>query len=133
MYNKSIDTVLKEVSSDSINGLTKIEANNRLQKNGANKLLTKKPKTLLSIFFAQINDAMIYILIGAAIISAIMGEFSDSIIILIVIFINAIIGVVQESKAEKALSALKSLSTPKALVKRDGEIIEIPSEDVVIR
>ncbi|CUP21908.1 ATPase P [Clostridium baratii] len=132
MYNKSIETVIKEVSSDSINGLTKVEANNRLQKNGPNKLLTQKPKTLLSIFFAQINDAMIYILIGAAIISAIMGEYSDSIIILIVIFINAIIGVIQESKAEKALSALKSLSTPKALVKRDGEIIEIPSEDVVV-
>ncbi|MGL4572311.1 MAG: cation-translocating P-type ATPase [Clostridium sp.] len=132
MYNKSIDEVLKEVSSDSINGLTNNEAKERLQKNGPNKLLTKKPKTLISIFFAQINDAMIYILIGAAIISAIMGEYSDSIIILIVIFINAIIGVVQESKAEKALSALKSLSTPKALVKRDGEIIEIQSEDVVI-
>lgn len=132
MYNKNIDEVLKEVSSDSINGLTNNEAKERLQKNGPNKLLTKKPKTLISIFFAQINDAMIYILIGAAIISAIMGEYSDSIIILIVIFINAIIGVVQESKAEKALSALKSLSTPKALVKRDGEIIEIQSEDVVL-
>ena len=74
---------------------------------------------------------MIYILIAAAVISGIMGEISDSIIILIVILINATIGVVQESKAEKALEALKELSTPKALVKRNGELIEIPSEEVV--
>ncbi|MGG7097058.1 calcium-translocating P-type ATPase, PMCA-type [Clostridium sardiniense] len=132
MYNKSIDDVLKEFSTDKNKGLSEAEAKARLEKNGLNKLSSKKPKTLLSIFLAQINDAMIYILIGAAIISAIMGEYSDSIVILIVILINAIIGVVQESKAEKALSALKELSTPKALVKRNGEVIEIPSEEVVL-
>ncbi len=86
---------------------------------------------MVQLFLAQLNDAMIYILIAAAVISGIMGEISDSIIILIVIFINATIGVVQESKAEKALEALKQLSTPKALVKRNGELIEIPSEEVV--
>lgn len=132
MYDKSIDDVLKEFSTDKNKGLSEAEAKARLKKNGLNKLSSKKQKTLLSIFFAQINDAMIYILIGAAIISAIMGEYSDSIVILIVILINAVIGVVQESKAEKALAALKELSTPKALVKRDGEVIEIPSEEVVL-
>lgn len=132
MYNKSIDEVLKEFSTDENNGLSDREAKIRLEKNGPNKLSSKKPKTLLNIFFAQINDAMIYILIVAAIISAVMGEYSDAIVIIIVILINAIIGVAQESRAEKALSALKELSTPKALVKRNGEIIEIPSEEVVL-
>ena len=132
MYKKSIDSILKEFSTDKNNGLSDEEAKRRLEKNGPNKLSSKKPKTLFNIFLSQIKDAMIYILIGAAIISSLMGEYSDSIIILIVIFINAIIGVIQESKAEKALSALKQLSTPKALVKRDGNIIEIPSEEVVV-
>lgn len=74
---------------------------------------------------------MIYILIIAAIISAFLGEISDALIILLVIIINAVIGVIQESKAEKALDALKELSTPKALVKRDGSLKEILSEDIV--
>lgn len=131
-FNKSSDEAIKEFGSDPLNGLTSEEAKIRLEKNGENKLASKKKKTIISLFFAQLKDAMIYILVGAAIISGIMGEISDSIIILIVIFINAIIGVVQESKAEKALDALKQLSTPKALVKRDGELKEIPSEEVVV-
>ena len=90
MYDKSIDDVLKEFSTDKNNGLSDREAKIRLEKNGPNKLSSKKPKTLLNIFFAQINDAMIYILIVAAIISAIMGEYSDAIVIIIVILINEI-------------------------------------------
>lgn len=75
---------------------------------------------------------MIYILLVAAIISAFMHEYSDTIVILLVILINALIGVFQESKAEKSLEALKKLSTPKAIVKREGIIKEIPSEEVVV-
>ena len=131
-FNKNSLDVIKELNSDSLNGLTSEEAKIRLQKNGENKLASKKKKTLAQLFLAQLNDAMIYILIAAAIISGALGEISDSIIILIVILINATIGVVQESKAEKALEALKQLSTPKALVKRNGELIEIPSEEVVV-
>ena len=130
-FDKDSTDVIKELNSDSLNGLTSEEAKIRLQKNGENKLASKKKKTMVQLFLAQLNDAMIYILIAAAVISGIMGEISDSIIILIVILINATIGVVQESKAEKALEALKELSTPKALVKRNGELIEIPSEEVV--
>ena len=131
-FNKDSTEIIKEFNSDSLNGLTSEEAKIRLQKNGENKLASKKKKTIFQLFLAQLNDAMIYILIGAAVISGLMGEISDSIIILIVILINAIIGVVQESKAEKALEALKELSTPKALVKRNGELVEIPSEEVVV-
>ncbi|MDS0524628.1 calcium-translocating P-type ATPase, SERCA-type [Clostridium sp. SHJSY1] len=131
-FNKNPKDVITELSSHPIEGLSSSEAEKRLERDGKNKLAGKKKKTLFALFLSQINDAMIYILIGAAIIAGIMGEISDSIIILIVILINAIIGIVQESKAEKALEALKQLSTPKALVKRDGVLSEIPSEDVVV-
>lgn len=131
-FNKSPEEIVKELSSNVINGLSSSEAKARLEKKGLNKLQGKKKKSTFQLFLSQINDAMIYILIVAAIISAIVGEVSDAIIILIVIFVNAIIGVIQESKAEKALEALKNMSTPKALVKRDGSIIEIPSEEVVV-
>jgi len=131
-FNKRSEEIINELSSNLINGLSSSEAKSRLEKNGLNKLQGKKKKSLLQLFFSQINDVMIYILLIASIISAVVGEISDAIIILIVIFINAIIGVIQESKAEKALEALKSMSTPKALVKRDGNVIEIPSEEVVV-
>ncbi|MGG7057157.1 calcium-translocating P-type ATPase, PMCA-type [Clostridium nigeriense] len=131
-FNKRSEDIINELSSNLINGLSSSEAKSRLEKNGLNKLQGKKKKSLLQLFFSQINDVMIYILLIASIISAVVGEISDAIIILIVIFINAIIGVIQESKAEKALEALKSMSTPKALVRRDGNVIEIPSEEVVV-
>ncbi|NLK93666.1 MAG: calcium-translocating P-type ATPase, PMCA-type [Clostridiales bacterium] len=131
-FNKKIEEVLRELNSDSNTGLSSSEAESRLNSYGENKLAEKPKKSLIARFFSQINDAMIYILFGASIISFIMGEVSDSIIILVVVIINALIGLIQESKAEKALEALKNMSTPKAIVKRNGEIIEISSLDVVI-
>lgn len=130
-YKKSKNEILKELDVDEKNGLSSTEALRRLEKYGKNKLETKKKKTLFKQFLSQLKDVMIYILIIAAIISAFLGEISDALIILLVIVINAVIGVVQESKAEKALDALKELSTPKALVKRDGSLKEILSEDIV--
>lgn len=131
-FDEPIESILKKLNTNIETGLSENEAKSRLLKNGENKLKSKRKKTLIELFFAQINDVMIYILIIAAIISALVGEISDSIIILIVIILNAVIGVFQESKAEKALEALKALSTPKALVKRDGSLMEIPSEEVVL-
>lgn len=130
-FNKKTEDVLKEFSVNSITGLSSKEADARLEKYGPNKLASKKKKSLFQLFISQLKDVMIYILLGAAIFSFFIGEISDSIIILVVIFINAIIGVIQESKAEKALEALKNLSSPKAVVKRDGELKEISSEEVV--
>ncbi|MEG0296633.1 MAG: calcium-translocating P-type ATPase, PMCA-type [Clostridium sp.] len=131
-HKKTPQDTIKELNTDIINGLSSSEAKLRLEKNGPNKLTEKKKKSLLQLFFAQINDVMIYILIFAAALSAIVGEVSDAIIILIVILINAVIGLVQESKAEKALESLKKLSTPKAIVKRDGTLKEISSEELVV-
>ncbi|ELC8363439.1 calcium-transporting P-type ATPase, PMR1-type [Clostridium perfringens] len=130
-YKKSKNEILQELNVDEKNGLSSTEALRRLEKYGKNKLETKKKKTLFKQFLSQLKDVMIYILIIAAMISAFLGEISDALIILLVIIINAVIGVIQESKAEKALDALKELSTPKALVKRDGSLKEILSEDIV--
>lgn len=131
-FNEEAKEIEKKLSTNILNGLTKEEAEKRLIENGPNKLKGKKKKSVLMLLFEQINDPMIYILLVAAIISAIVGEVSDALIILLVIAINAIIGVFQESKAEKALEALKNMSTPKAVVKRDGEIFEIESSDIVV-
>lgn len=131
-FNKDFHDVIKELDTDITNGLSSEEVNIRLSKYGQNKLITKKKESLLSLFLSQLKNVMIYILFGAALISLVMNEISDSIIILIVILINSAIGVIQESKAEKALEELTKLSTPKALVKRNGEIIEIPCEQLVV-
>lgn len=131
-FKKKLEDVIQELNSNISFGLSCNEAKKRLLQYGENKLISQKKKTVLELFMEQLKDVMIYILFAAAIISFIMGEITDSVIILIVIFINAIIGVLQESKAEKALEELTKLSTPKALVRRDGEIIEIPSKEVVI-
>ncbi len=125
-------------NTDFENGLTKKEAEERLLKNGQNKLKEKKKKSILLIFLSQMNNPMIYVLFGAMIISLVVtliqheNDFTDIFIILAVILLNAIIGTVQEAKAEKALEALKKLSSPTATVKRDGEILEIKAEDLVV-
>ncbi|MCW6109354.1 calcium-transporting P-type ATPase, PMR1-type [Clostridium sporogenes] len=130
-FNKTSQEILEKLAVDPSRGLSSGEVEKRKGKYGLNKLNSKKQKSLLKMFFEQLNDILIYILLAAAIISGVLGEISDALIIGIVVIINTVIGVVQESKAEKALEALKQLSTPKALVKRNGENIEIPSEDVV--
>ncbi|PRR78337.1 Calcium-transporting ATPase 1 [Clostridium liquoris] len=130
-FDKSKEEVIKELSVDTINGITSEEAAKRKEKYGANELTEKKGKSKLRLFFEQLNDPLIYILLVAAAISGILGETADAVIIAFVVVLNAVIGMVQESKAEKALEALKKLATPKAIVKRDGELKEIPSEDVV--
>ncbi|AGK98037.1 calcium-transporting P-type ATPase, PMR1-type [Clostridium pasteurianum] len=129
--NKTAEEVIKELNSDPKEGLSSEEAKKRLEEYGENKLSSKAKKTIFQIFLSQLKDPMIFILIIAAIISGFMGELSDAIIILVVIFINGMVGTVQEFKSEKAMEALKQLSTPKAVVKRDGNLKEIPSEEVV--
>lgn len=131
-FNDSIDDVIGKFNTNPDTGLTSSQVEEIRSKYGPNKLASKKKKTKVQLFFAQLNDILIYILIVAAILSVVVGkEISDAIIIGIVILVNATVGMIQESKAEKALDALKELSTPKAIVKRNGELVEIPSEEVV--
>lgn len=128
---KKIEAVLEELGVDSRYGLSSEEAANRLALNGPNAFQEKKPKTKLQMFLAQLRDPMIYILFGAVLISLFLSEFSDAVIILAVILLNAVIGMVQESKAEKSLEALKRLSSPAALVRRDGNPVEIQAAELV--
>ncbi|NEZ47525.1 calcium-translocating P-type ATPase, PMCA-type [Clostridium niameyense] len=130
-FNKTSEETLKELDVDPQIGLTLEEVKKRTEKYGSNKLNAKKQKSMLKLFFEQLNDILIYILLAAAIVSGVLGEVSDAIIIAIVIIINAVVGVIQEAKAEKALEALKQLSNPKALVKRNGNLDEVPSDEVV--
>jgi len=130
-FSKSKDDVTKELNVNPSTGLTTQEAKARLEKYGLNKLKGKPKKSLISLFFAQLKDMLIYVLLAAAVITIFIGEYVDSIIILLVVIINAVIGVVQEAKAEKAVEALQKMTTPKSLVRRDGEVKEINSEEVV--
>lgn len=130
-FSKSIEETLEELSVDPQAGLSEEEAKARLIKYGPNKIQKKKKKTILQLFIAQLNNTLIYVLFGAVVITLFMGEYIDTVIILLVIIINAILGVVQEVKAGKAIEALKKISSPKALVKRNGEVKEINSEKVV--
>ena len=130
-YSKPSQDILAELQTDVEKGLSSAEAQKRLEKYGPNQFEEGEKSSLLKMLWDQINDPLIWILLVAATISAVVGEWIDSLIILAIVVINAIIGVVQESKAEKALEALKEMSTPHAFVKRDGEIKEIPAQEVV--
>lgn len=129
--NKTPEEVYLEFKVSPETGLTQEEAQLRLEKYGKNKLVGKPKKSILSLFLSQMKDALIYVLLVAAVITFFIGEYVDTIIIISVVLINAAIGVFQESKAEKAIEALQKMSTPKALVKRDGKVVEINSEDLV--
>ena len=130
-FTKSREEVLKEFAVDPAAGLSSEEAQYRLAKYGENKLKGKPKKGLAALFFAQLQDMLIYVLLGATVITVLIGEYVDAIIILSVVVLNAVIGVVQEFKAEKAIEALQKMTTPKAVVRRDGEVKEINSEEVV--
>ena len=133
-FTKSQEQVLNELNVDPKEGLSIEEVQKRLEKYGYNKLKSKAKKSLLELFLAQLKDVLIYVLIGAAVVNVIahgLEGITDAIIILLVVFINAIVGVVQESKAEKALEALQQMTTPKSLVRRNGEVVEVSSEELV--
>ena len=131
-YRKNIQEVIQDLESDLEKGLTQEEAKRRLESGGKNELLKQKKETVLQMFIEQFQDPMVIILIVGAIVSIFLKEYIDASIILIVIVLNAIIGVVQEFKAEKAIDALEKLSTPKAYVIRDGYLKEIDSKELVV-
>lgn len=137
-YLKTKDDVLAEVKSGQ-SGLSSAEASTRLAQNGKNKLAEGKKDSLIKRFLSQLADPMIIILIVAAVISAVTatvggeGEgYADVIIIMVVVIINAVLGVYQESKAEKAIEALQEIAAATSKVIRDGKIVTVKSEDIVV-
>ncbi len=135
-FNKSVQETEKQLETDVNAGLKSSELVARYEKYGHNELKAKQKKSILVKFLEQFKDFMIIILIIAAIVSGIVGiqegeGITDTIIILIVVVLNAIIGVAQENKAEKSLEALQKMSSHAAKVMRDGKLIVIPSKDLV--
>ena len=136
-YCEESASVLQAVGSARETGLSAKEAEKRLEENGKNKLVAAKKKSLVRRFFEQLADPMIIILIVAAVISGVLAvvesEFpTDVIIIMAVVLINAVLGVFQESKAEKAIEALQEMSAAQSKVLRDGKIVSVPSEELVV-
>ncbi len=134
MYRKNHNDVINELKSNVQQGLTTEEVNDRKEKYGKNALEEHKKETLLVKFLKEFADVLIIILLAAAVISLIVAphEWVDSFVIFVVVMLNAILGVVQESKAEKSLEALKKMSSPECKVIRNGVTDKIPSEELVV-
>lgn len=132
MYeNQQIREVGRTLKCDVEKGLSNMEASMRLTKYGKNQLKEKKEKSQFALFMEQLNDPLIFILFVAMGVSVFLGEVGDAGIIVTVILVNAFVGVVQEGKARKAIEALKKLTSPQAIVKRDGRQREIEARELV--
>ncbi len=128
----TIEQTAKELGTDVTRGLTSVEARARLEKNGPNELKEKPRPGFFSLLLDQFKDFLIIILIASAVLSIFLGEWIDAIVILAIVALNSIIGVVQESKAEASLAALKKMSAPNARVIRDGQDQTIPARELVV-
>ncbi|MDE6776655.1 MAG: HAD-IC family P-type ATPase, partial [Oscillospiraceae bacterium] len=112
-------------------GLTSSQANERKKKHGSNTLVQVKPTSGIKIFFSQFKDAMVLILLVATGISALLGEWTDAVTIVVIVLLNAILGFIQEYRTEKTLEALRHMTAPTAKVWRDDKLQELPAEELV--
>jgi len=112
-------------------GLSSAEAAARLARNGPNALIEAPRRTPLAIFFGQFTDVLVLILLAAAVVSGLIGDFEDTIVIAAILVLNAAIGFIQEYRAENALAALKAMAAPTALARRDGKLVTVPAADLV--
>lgn len=130
-YRKNIQNTMEDISSDSNSGLSKEEVSKRLEKYGPNELKEKEGQGLLAKILYQFKDFLVLILIGASIVSMLVGEVKDSLVIIAIVIINATLGIIQEGRAEKALEALKKMASPNAKVIREGQLSTVPSNNLV--
>lgn len=128
---RSVRETIEQWKSDGKRGLSEEEAYRRLLENGRNEMKAVRKKTPVESFVEQLSDPLIYVLIAAAVVSALLQEISDAVIIGVVVCVNALVGMIQEGKARRALEALKKLTSPRAQVIRDGKRREIVAEELV--
>ena len=127
----SVQQTAEELKTNARKGLTRTEAGIRLKEDGPNVMREPRKKTVVESFFEQLNDPLIYVLIVAAVVSILLEEANDAAIIGVVVVLNAAVGVIQEGKARRALESLKKLTSPKAMVIREGRRMEIPAVELV--
>ena len=130
-HTREVADVARELQSSTTSGLTQTEAEKRLIQSGYNELKKRKGRGIMSIFVDQFKDLFIIVLIAATVISFVLGEKTDSYIILLIIVVNAFMGLIQEYKAEKAIEKLQKLATPVATVLRDKNVKDIPARELV--
>lgn len=130
-YKHSPENAISELETDKQAGLSDAEAKRRLEQYGRNELIDKGTKSPWLILWDQIREVMVLILIAAAVVSAILGETNDVIVILAIVILNAALGFSQEYRAEQAIAALKKLAVPTVKVRRDGHIVELAAPELV--
>jgi Ca2+-transporting ATPase len=130
-YSLDITETAQALRTDLHHGLSSDEAAQRLRKHGVNELVERGAKKPWQILFDQFKDAMVVILLLAALVSGFLGEFSDLLVILAIVVLNALLGFTQEYRAEKAIAALKKLAVPTVKVRREGKIQEISARELV--
>ena len=129
-HARSHDEVLACLESE-LHGLTTAEAARRAEAHGTNELPPPPRRSALVRFVVQFNNVLIYVLLGAGVVTAMLGHTTDSAVIFGVVVINAVIGFIQEGKAESALEAIRQMLAPHALVMRDGHRIDLPARELV--
>jgi len=130
-HGKPIEELVDGFHTHLEQGLTRQEAEDRLRKFGANELTERPRPGFFALLWDQFNNYLVIILIIAALVSLALGEYVDSVAIMFIVVLNAVVGVIQESKAEQALAALKKMSAPNAQVIRDGHQVTIPGREIV--
>lgn len=131
-YKMTIEEVEKKLNTSIKTGLTINEVNKRQKQMGKNIIKTKKTKNLFQKFIEQIGDFMVLTLLGAAIISLVLGERNEAILIIVIVVLNATLGIIQENKAEKSLEAIKKMSSPHAKVLRENKVMDILASEIVV-
>ncbi len=129
-HSLELDDVRARLETSS-QGLSSAEAARRLERYGFNELQEKPRSTFLQLLIAQLNNFIVILLIVASVVSALLGDWVEAIVILLIVVLNAILGVVQESKAEESLAALKKMAAPECQVLRDGQRSSVPARDLV--
>jgi Ca2+-transporting ATPase len=130
-HTRSVQQTAEALHVDPSVGISAERAADTLATQGPNRLVEQRRRGLMAMLLGQFSDFMILVLVAAALVSGLLGEIIDSIAILVIILLNAVIGVVQEYRAERALEALKDLAVPNVTVRRDGHPVTIVSEDLV--